>query len=323
MVDDPRQNKKTAQIEIKAIAPEVEKLRKQDLKKNGIYLFLSFDLVNATEYKTRNYNNWFSTFINFYKEMTKRLNDSNSPIRNAKIWKYLGDEVLFYLKITNKKEIFLCLPFLLETITAVQKFLNQEESMYFDKIYVKTTIWIADVIDEKIIKTSEIENKINNIIFCPNSSSQKHEIDFLGSDIDLGFRISKFSHQNVLTLDAKLTYLLLHHKKTIKKEIEDCLKIVDYQMLKGVWRNHKYPIIWYCQKWEKDIFRYDEQHDKLYKPYIKKIMEKQSENKKMQNLSDTLNKIFDDINQKKSIEFLCEEVGKLDMNRDLDEPRLS
>lgn len=159
---------------------------------------------------------------------------------------------------------------MLETITAVQKFLNQEESMYFDKIYVKTTIWIADVIDEKIIKTSEIENKINNIIFCPNSSSQKHEIDFLGSDIDLGFRISKFSHQNVLTLDAKLTYLLLHHKETIKKEIEDCLKIVDYQMLKGVWRNHKYPIIWYCQKWEKDIFRYDEQHDKLYKPYIKK-----------------------------------------------------
>lgn len=52
-------------------------------------------------------------------------------------------------------------------------------------------------------------------------------------------------------------------------------------------------------------------------------MEKQSENKKMQNLSDTLNKIFDDINQKKSIEFLCEEVGKLDMNRDFDEPRLS
>ena len=84
-------------------------------KREGIYLFLSFDLANATEYKIRNYK-WHDTFNKFYNHITKEIIDENSPIKNAKIWKFIGDEVLFYLKITDKVELFKTLPYVYKIV---------------------------------------------------------------------------------------------------------------------------------------------------------------------------------------------------------------
>lgn len=284
-------------------------------KRDGVYLFLSFDLSNATEYKIRNYNNWHETFMSFYREMEKRINDSDSPIRNAKVWKYIGDEILFYLKVTSKHEIFSFLPFVSKIITVVENLLNYNESIYFDKIYIKATIWLADVIDEKTIKNKSENN--NNIIFCPNSSSQRLETDFLGSDIDLGFRISKFSHKNIITIDAKLAYLLLHYAVHITDvcniNIDKSLKIFDYQVLKGIWRNHKYPIIWYAQDWTKDIFCYDETHP--YNTTTDDMSEKDQKHKT--DLLKILKNIFNDINQKKSIDILCKQIADLETDIDI------
>ena len=88
-------------------------------KREGIYLFLSFDLANATEYKIRNYK-WHDTFNKFYNHITKEIIDENSLIKNAKIWKFIGDEVLFYLKITDKVELFKTLPYVYKIVKNIE-----------------------------------------------------------------------------------------------------------------------------------------------------------------------------------------------------------
>jgi len=115
--------------------------------RGGIYLFLSFDLANATEYKIRNYS-WHKTFQDFYEDITKQIINEDSPLKNSKVWKFIGDEVLFYLKVTEKVELFECLPYLNQVVKTVENRL-EKKSHYYDRLFIKTTVWIADVIDER------------------------------------------------------------------------------------------------------------------------------------------------------------------------------
>jgi hypothetical protein len=86
--------------------------------------------------------------------------------------------------------------------------------------------------------------------------------DFLGPDIDIGFRITKYAHSKTVTLSAELAYILSLIPTDLKFEnsVEKYLKIVGFKKLKGVWSNRVYPIIWYHHDWiePEDIFDYDE-----------------------------------------------------------------
>jgi 8-oxo-dGTP pyrophosphatase MutT (NUDIX family) len=268
--------------------------------RSGIYFFISFDLVNATEYKIRNHE-WHSTFKDFYIDISKKITHEDSPINKAKNWKFIGDEVLFYLKVNNINEIFESLPFINKTVKSIEKSLSKE-SHYFDKLYVKTTAWIADVIDENFLEKNKEKFKATNIIFSPLNKNSKifQEVDFLGFEVDLGFRISKHSHHNVIALDAKLAYLLYQNRQEIKEsevfDVEKNIKIVSYENLKGIWRSHHYPIIWYCENWSvENIFTYDEHLNNTKIDKLKDYIE--NPNKSNEHSLNKLNKILKDVNQ--------------------------
>ncbi|PRM87139.1 hypothetical protein CJ669_09090 [Aliarcobacter cryaerophilus] len=293
--------------------------------REGIYLFLSFDLANATEYKIRNYK-WHDTFNKFYNHITKEIIDENSPIKNAKIWKFIGDEVLFYLKITDKVELFKTLPYVYKIVKNIENKLGKE-SHYYDKLYIKTTIWIADILDEQDLSKEEFSTeKATNIIFSPpfeNTNVLLNKPDFLGFEIDLGFRISKFSHHSVIAIGAKLAYLLYKNRQDLKDkykldyqtgEIYKNLKIVDYASLKGIWRNHKYPIIWYSENWDIDsMFLYDEHFNNEFIENLKdKII-----NKSLEGI-DKLEKIFRDINQIDDVDKIIEKISTTKPERNIE-----
>jgi len=295
-----------------------EELYSDKENREGIYLFLSFDLANATEYKIRNHE-WHHTFKSFYDDVTKEITDEKSPIKNARIWKFIGDEVLFYLKVTEKNELFESLPYVYKTVRKVEKNLSSR-SHYYDKLHLKTTMWIADVLDEQFInyKKDILKKKATNIIFTP-SYEKTHTLlqkpDFLGFEIDLGFRISKYSHHSTITIGAKFAYLLFKHRQFIKDnfkhneqviDVDEKLKIVSYKSLKGIWRNHQYPIIWYSEEWNTDtMFLYDEHYNNSFIQDVKLNIE----NDEVENIK-KLEKIFEDVNQIDDVDAIIDKVLK-------------
>jgi hypothetical protein len=53
--------------------------------------------------------------------------------------------------------------------------------------------------------------------------------------------------RNIIVLDAKLSYIL----SLINPKFITNAKIIQFEILKGIWKNHHYPIIWYVNDWKK------------------------------------------------------------------------
>jgi len=256
---------------------------------SGVYIFISFDLVNATEYKLRHIN-WSEKFRRFYRFISNKIKAEDSPLNKAKTWKLIGDEILFYYKIDSESPLKEIVSHIAKTAEEAEVEIS-EDSQYFDKLSIKSTVWIAEVED---YSKRDKNSRVQNIIFRTDVEDL-NTLDFLGSEIDLGFRISSASHKGVVGVDAKLAYLIYDKDKDYA---EKHLKIVDFQQLKGIWRGHPYPIVWFHPyEWSKNIFSYYELlENKKVKEFKTNI-----ENKDFKKISE-IESILADINQKISIE---------------------
>ena len=250
----------------------------QNAIKDKVYLFISFDLVNSTLFKSEFTNRWASIFENvFYSTLLNILNKDNK----LKIWKYIGDEVLFYKEINNFKELNI-LSEIEKTIQmteenlvlALNKLTKECQKDNEIPLYIKATTWIANIGNSKNPKYRNIA------IETPLG------IDFLGSDIDLGFRIAKFSFKSKIVVGAKLAYLLYKYCR------QDNIGIVSYEVLKGIWGGRKYPIIWYNPD---SKYLYD---DKYSSPIVKNIQS----NCSIKNNLPELKSIFIDLKKMNQIE---------------------
>lgn len=224
-----------------------------------LYVFVSFDLVNSTEYKCNN-PEWARVFYNFYLLTAEKFTgcfSRSEPI----VWKRLGDEILFYIILRDKTEMYKLLEYVDETLTRIQEFLSQYKS-----IYVKSSVWTAGI----ATYTEDAEN-YSNVALSPKVYKEYDSLDFIGSDIDTGFRISKYVTKGRIVVSAELAYIL--NKMECPDGCEDIskyLRIVDYEKLKGVWDNKPYPIVWYYSDWNNIKFDYDEHVDSKIASNIKK-----------------------------------------------------
>lgn len=270
-----------------------------------IYLFVSFDLANSTRYKAES-RNWPAVMNFFYRQSLITINEVSS---NFKLWKYNGDEALFYMPIVDfKADVVDKMRFIhnaMENVTSeLQKKVNS------GVLSVKGTMWIAKVTYpagsfDDILADQPGEHRKNLIMFHETEYDAPREVhrfdralptDFLGQDIDIGFRISHFSHRHILALSADLAKLIFdvasNHEATRQ------IRIVDYVELKGVWSQRPYPIIWYYPDWNEieNVFYYFED-DKF--DGVKRRIENQSERSQVE---DRLNKIFRDVERLSDID---------------------
>ena len=65
--------------------------------------------------------------------------------------------------------------------------------------------------------------------------------DFLGPDIDTGFRIGKCTQPGMLVVSVEMAELLSEAPGDVNPMIG---KIVGWEELKGVWNDKRYPVIW-------------------------------------------------------------------------------
>ncbi|MED4559636.1 hypothetical protein [Bacillus subtilis] len=289
------------------VGPDV----KEDLNNsqyNGVYLFFSFDLVNSTIFKTT--KEWQQVFKRFYELIETLL--QNKYGEEIKLWKYIGDEVLLYLKVTEFDQIYKCAPIVSKVIKDVIQQLYKDYPYAKQIIFIKSTIWLADVIYQQPNEPNKNETTAKNIVFFVGNNPEwldGSQVDFLGPDIDLGFRLSKFAQKSKVLISADLAYILNRKKGEIESferedrvVIDDSYKIVSYETLKGIWNNRRYPIIWFGDSWSKDDYDYDEHIESLL---VRNVIEE-----KHQDIN-KIGKIIADLNKTKDLENIIEKISKV------------
>lgn len=232
----------------------------------NIYIFFSFDMVGSTKLKTKK-ENWPFCISSFYYTVYTKL---QHKIPQIKEWKYLGDEILLYVSLRDlsidfdsRSSLLIEIPKIVYDVQSEVAEIIQKDSRV-PELNVKSTVWIAGVqtiewepspLDknyQNITATIDMEAKGGKENKTENGTKNRH--DFLGPDMDIGFRIAKFAFHHKVVLSADFAYLLYKIPKKFKNgkigyKIDAKLRIVSYEILKGVWEEQDYPIVWYYPYW--------------------------------------------------------------------------
>jgi hypothetical protein len=276
-----------------------------DINYSGTYLFFSFDLVNSTSFKNKQ-KSWGKIFNQFFNYCSIEM---KSSFDNIHAWKMIGDEILFYLPILSMDELYSTPE---KTSLVLNKCIEFIDGLPEAKslLSVKATLWAAVVFDSEERDTSKYSN-----IIIKERTYDTVQLDFLGPDIDIGFRISKYALESILVIDAKLACLLTKLKTELSKDhISNYMRIVSYEQLKGVWGNRYYPIVWYQKEWTyfENMFTYDQ---KFNSDIVLRIEETKGES--LESVS-RLTKIFLDLNKFDEIDALSEGIEFYKKNNPLE-----
>ncbi len=79
---------------------ELKKALPKNETEKSFYIFISIDLVNSTALKNRD-PGWPIVITKFYEITKKEIKDKLS----ASVWKFVGDEILFYKKISSENDL--------------------------------------------------------------------------------------------------------------------------------------------------------------------------------------------------------------------------
>ena len=199
-------------------------------------LFLSVDLENSTKFKSVSFsssNNEYPEWVEFFEDFYSTFADLFKNQLNTKkvavpsIWKYMGDEIIYNVEIKNSAHV-------VDYVDCFKKAIaTYNSSAEKQKDYkCHGTIWGAGfpVRNREVSIPTEI-------------SGRKKSTDFIGLDMDLGFRISKYSKAERLVVSLPVAYILSEHSY-------EGLRFYDFVDVKGIQK--KYPLFWTCTEQEEN-----------------------------------------------------------------------
>ncbi|MFI3283835.1 MAG: hypothetical protein R3Y57_02000 [Erysipelotrichaceae bacterium] len=212
-------------------------MEKRNLEKiSAATMFISFDLVNCTFYKASHKGKWASGVSEILEEIIDSF--SNSSIENCRFWKILGDEIVYTKNIQFIHEIDDTLAEIYRIVTMMNKKIKGAKvgDLNTAKIMaVKATVWLADI--------SPANLRADNFYAEYKVSDNQLQAEYLGTDIDTGFRIAQFTSANRLVVSFELAALFL--KEPSLHQDFDKIHFVGYRPLKGIWQGNPYPIFMY------------------------------------------------------------------------------
>lgn len=203
-----------------------------------LILFFSFDLVNSTTFKSSEPKLWPLVFNKFYELANREL---KSKLPDSRLWKYNGDEVLYYSKPARVVDIYKSVEVAFDCIASIKRSLNNLYSQTKDQLSIKAILWSAVVqqlapqsLDSDVVVEHE---GAPNISFAFTNDEGQSAIDFLGPDIDLGFRLAKHISREKLLVSSELTYFLSRAgtPSDYSSKFLERFKIVSYERLQGIW----------------------------------------------------------------------------------------
>ena len=206
-------------------------------------VFFSVDLEGATAYKVetraqKGNEDWCAAFETFYEDFPEQflgeymsfdqskatlgISDSVKPC----LWKLVGDEILLYAPLRDSRQILEHIRSFGQAIVLYNKRLRDEHKT----VQCKGTAWIGGF-------------PVNNRIVIP----QDLTVDFVGSSINCGFRLTKFSSPRRLTVSLDLLWMFMESLQCTAANQYDGIKFKyhgDHE-LKGVFSGKRYPVFWY------------------------------------------------------------------------------
>lgn len=221
---------------------------KEQMHYPKVHLFFSFDIVNSTMYKALT-GNWPLVIRSLLEDIRSRVHRIDTLLASY-LWRVIGDEMIFVLPIQSETVLVDAVDAIFEVTQRIS--ISLRSGRFFDLIEdqsiqeseisllksqntlsIKAAAWIAVINDKNA-------SPFDNITFDYSASSQNRSIrEFLGKDIDAGFRLKEYTQDRRLCISFELAYLLLANNQNKN------LHILDYVRLKGVWNENLYPIIWY------------------------------------------------------------------------------
>lgn len=200
---------------------------------SSLLLFLSVDLVGSTAFKNGlrkkgQEQPWLQFFDSFYIDvphiLQKHIGAENSYC--PKIWKTIGDEILFQCLIEDKDDSKKVILGLLDAL----KEYNESLILKDLTLSVKAMAWLAGFPVINAIVKIGIEN-------------DAEVDDYIGPSIDVGFRIAKYSDSRNLIISVELA-LVLADTLSSKEEMRlGGIFVEKEEILKGVFKGFPYPII--------------------------------------------------------------------------------
>jgi len=205
-----------------------------------LLLFMSVDLAGSTAFKSKSVHGavqpWLPVFVEFFREFPAQLRHFYTQLQDQpadlkppapRLWKAIGDELVFAAEISHHGEIPVHLRFFRETVRAYRERLRREEK----KLDLKATAWVAGV------------PVFNSVILLPGNQSDGSLIeDYIGPSIDAGFRLAKLATPRRLILSVELAWVLARMQGTFVKDFD--FHYDGGEELKGVLGGYPYPVIW-------------------------------------------------------------------------------
>lgn len=210
-----------------------------------LYLFTSFDLVGSTKFKADQPITWPIEMRRFY-DLAK--NEFLEKCAGTRIWKYAGDEVLFYTQVSTSENLAAIVRTAHRALRAIASALQNTAPGTPDSLSVKGTCWVGDCVAARPgdMRAAARELVARNLMFPAGDLPESSSFDFIGLDIDAGFRVARRSAKQLLVLSAELAWLLLELPSGVEaKEI----RIADHVQLPGIWEERHYPICAYSDDW--------------------------------------------------------------------------
>lgn len=325
---------------LKDVLEELPGDKIDSISDSGVFLFFSFDLSDSTAFKNEHLSLWSVVFTCFYGKILECLGVENYKTPNSnyddskcvrRLWKLNGDEVLIYVYINDYDQLYNQVKNIGSTLTGlidiiagdVEKFIERNDGLCKAQCHcqdikdvikstlgIKVTAWIAECYQNTPINTTNAPN----IVYSPVTTMGEKGIDFLGRDIDEGFRIAKYAVKNKIIISPLLAWLIWktgEEDQDQKKIIESNFKITAFIKMKGVWRSRKVPIIMYNQEFKTLIkcLEYDELDSPAYCNVTESGLDNFFKDERF-NIS-RIDSIFEDVHRKKEAEKLYEKLKNI------------
>lgn len=218
-------------------------------------LFLSVDLAGSTQFKASKGKEeffgyeplWAKVTRDFYLEFPKliekgyslecgKLHDAALKESFPKVWKTLGDEIIFCCRVFDSTHVAVCMSAFLY---AIREFGNQldTDGGYLD---LKSSAWLADFPSPNITVSKKLRSDRLDEDFEAEADANPDQVDFLGNGIDCGFRISTFASTDRCALSLDLAFIIAGEADNWPFGSKFIYN--DRHILKGVIQDRPYPI---------------------------------------------------------------------------------
>jgi hypothetical protein len=165
------------------------------------------------------------------------------------VWKYAGDEVLFWVAPASAEALGKDVDAAYEVLRDLDRDMAKDSEQ---GLRVKGTCWIA-----LAEKEGPGEKTSPNLLLAQTRDGEATNLDFVGPDIDTGFRVSSCAFKSALAVSAELAAVLM---EKASHPVAKKLHLMGFRKLKGVWRDRHYPIVWYRDDLNAE-FDYDDKYE--------------------------------------------------------------